>query len=137
MILSSNLLLGRRSASTFRRATGVSTRSALERTPPMTSLSHTTPTVSVPTFSRPRVWAWPVAIVLGFPIGGYIANMIVGPVDSIGAALAGGLIAGAVVGAAQWFALRRVVSWIWIAATSIGMAAGLTLGAALVGYGIG
>ena len=103
----------------------------------MTSLLRTTSTVPVPTFSRPRVWAWPVAILLGFPIGGYIANLIVGPVDSVGAALAGGLIAGAVVGAAQWLALRRLVPWIWIAATSIGMAAGLTLGAALVDYGIG
>ena len=103
----------------------------------MTSLLRTTSTVPVPTFSRPRVWAWPVAILLGFPIGGYIANLIVGPVDSVGAALAGGLIAGAVVGAAQWLALRRLVPWIWIAATSIGMAAGLALGAALVDYGIG
>jgi hypothetical protein len=41
------------------------------------------------------------------------------------------------VGAAQWLALRRLVPWIWIAATSIGMAAGLALGAALVDYGIG
>jgi hypothetical protein len=103
----------------------------------MTSLLRTTSTVPVSTFSRPRVWAWPVAILLGFPIGGYTANLIVGPVDSVGAALAGGLIAGAVVGAAQWLALRRLVPWIWIAATSIGMAAGLTLGAALVDYGIG
>jgi len=103
----------------------------------MTSPSHTTPTVSAPTFSRPRVWAWPVAILLGFPIGGYIANLVAGPVDSVGAALAGGLTAGAVIGAAQWLALRRVVPWIWIAATSLAMAAGLTLGAALVNYGIG
>ena len=57
--------------------------------------------------------------------------------DSVGAALSGGLIAGAVVGSAQWLALRRVVPWVWIAATSIGMAAGLTLGAMLVDYGIG
>jgi hypothetical protein len=69
-------------------------------------------------------------------VGGLIANLTVGAVDSVGAALAGGLIAGAVVGAAQWLALRRVVPWIWIAATSIGMAAGLSLGAALVDYGI-
>ena len=103
----------------------------------MTSVSNTTPTAPAPTISRPGVWAWPLAIILGFPIGGYIANLTVGAVDSVGAALAGGLIAGAVVGAAQWLALRRVVPWIWIAATSLGMAAGLTLGAALVDYSIG
>jgi len=57
-------------------------------------------------------------------------------VDSAGAALVGGLIAGLVIGVAEWFALRRWVSWLWIAATSIGMAAGLTAGAALVDYGI-
>jgi hypothetical protein len=87
--------------------------------------------------SRPRVWAWPLAVILGFPIGGYVANLTIGAVDSLGAALGGGLIAGAVVGAAQWLALRRLVPWIWIAVTSIGMAAGLTFGAALVDYGIG
>src|SRR5688500_18917003 len=100
----------------------------------MTSVSHTPPAAPVPTLSLPRVSAWPLAIILGFPIAGYIANLTVGAVDSVGAALAGGLIAGAVVGVAQWLALRRVVTWIWIAATSIGMAAGLTLGAAVVDY---
>jgi hypothetical protein len=42
----------------------------------MTSLSHTTPTPAEPVpfdFPRPRVWAWPIAVILGFPIGGYIA----------------------------------------------------------------
>lgn len=81
-------------------------------------------------------WAWPVAIVVGIPIGGYAANLIVGKVDSVGPALAGGLIAGAVIGAAQWWALRSLVPWTWIVATSVGMAAGLTAGAALVDYGI-
>jgi hypothetical protein len=80
-------------------------------------------------------WAWPVAILLGFPIGGYAANLIVGKIDSIGAALVGGLIAGAIIGLAQWLALRSVVPWAWVAATSVGMAAGLTAGAALVDYG--
>ena len=62
----------------------------------MTSLSHTTPTAPVPsTLRRPRVWAWPLAIILGFPVGGYVANLTVGAVDSVGTALAGGLIAGA------------------------------------------
>ena len=82
-------------------------------------------------------WAWPVAIVVGFPIGGYAANLTVGEIDSVGAALAGGVIAGSIAGAAQWLALRAFVSWIWIAATGVGMAAGLTAGAALVDYGIG
>jgi len=102
----------------------------------MASLSHRTHTPPAPTFSRPRVWAWPLAILLGFPVGGYLANVAVGAVDSVGAALAGGLIAGAVVGVAQWLALRRLVPWVWVAATSTGMAAGLTTGAALVDYGI-
>src|SRR5215207_11620036 len=88
-----------------------------------------------PTDAR-RMWLWPVAILLGFPIGGYIADVVVDGVDSVGAALAAGLIAGAIIGAAQWFALRRWVSWLWIPATSAGMALGLAAGAALVDYGI-
>jgi len=87
------------------------------------------------TSPNPRIWAWPLAALIGFPIGGEIANLIVGPVDSLGAALAGGLIAGAVIGMAQWLALRRLVPSLWIAATSIGMGAGLAVGAALVDYG--
>ena len=84
-----------------------------------------------------RLWVWPVAILVSFPIGGYLADLAVNGVDSVGAALVGGLITGAIIGAAEWFALRRWVSWLWIAATGIGMAAGLTAGAALVDYGIG
>jgi hypothetical protein len=103
----------------------------------MTSLSHTTsPAVLPATVSRSPLWVWPLAILLGFPIGGYAANIIVGKIDSVGAALLGGLIAGAIIGAAQWLALRSIVPRVWIAATSIGMAAGLTAGAALVDYGI-
>lgn len=83
-----------------------------------------------------RIWLWPVAILVGFPIGGLLADVVVDGVDSVGAALGGGLIAGALTGAAEWFALRRWVSWLWIAATSVGMAAGLAVGAALVDYGI-
>jgi hypothetical protein len=83
-----------------------------------------------------RLWLWPVAILVGFPIGGFLADLVVDGVDSIGAALGGGLIAGALIGAAEWFALRRWVSWLWIAATSLGMAVGLASGAALVDYGI-
>jgi hypothetical protein len=76
-----------------------------------------------------------VAILLGFPIGGLVADLVVDGVDSVGAALVGGLIAGAIIGAAEWFALRRWVSWLWIPATSAGMAVGLAAGAALADYG--
>jgi hypothetical protein len=102
----------------------------------MSSLHSGSPAATPEALARPPVWAWPLASLLGFPIGGLIANLIVGAVDSVGAALAGGLIAGAVVGTAQWLALRSVVPWLWIPATSLGMAAGLGVGAALVDYGI-
>jgi hypothetical protein len=103
----------------------------------MASISHTAAPVATPLpLGRPRVWAWPLAALLGFPIGGLIANLTVGAVDSVGPAIAGGLIAGAVVGAAQWFALRRFVPWLWIAATSVGMSAGLAVGAAVVDYSV-
>jgi hypothetical protein len=83
-----------------------------------------------------RLWAWPVAILIGFPIGGLLADLAVDGVDSVGAALVAGLIAAAVAGAAQWFALREWVSWLWIPATMVGMAVGLAAGSALVDYGI-
>jgi hypothetical protein len=83
-----------------------------------------------------RLWAWPVAILFGFPIAGLLADLVIDGVDSVGSALVGGLIAGAISGGAQWFALRRWVSWLWIAATSLGMAVGLAAGSALVDYGI-
>jgi hypothetical protein len=73
----------------------------------------------------------------GFPLGGYAASLIVGPVDGIAAALAGGAITGVALGAVQSWgmgpagpAARR-----WIAATSIGFTAGLGIGAAVVDYG--
>jgi len=102
--------------------------------------SHPVPVVQIPgaparAMGRLR-WAWPVAILVGFPIGGYVANILVGKIDSIGAALIGGLIAGAIAGGAQWLALRSLVPWPWLVATSVGMAAGLTAGAALVDYGV-
>ena len=83
-----------------------------------------------------RIWLWPVAILVSLPVGGGVAHLVVDGVDSVGAALVAGLIAGAIIGAAEWFALRRWVSWLWIPATIAGMAAGLAAGAALVDYGI-
>ena len=83
------------------------------------------------------LWIWPVAVLLSFPIGGYVADFAVNGVDSVGAGLAEGLIAGVIVGAAGWFALRHWVSWLWIPATCVGLGGGLAAGAALVDYGLG
>ena len=83
-----------------------------------------------------RIWLWPVAILVSLPVGGYIADAVVDGVDSMGAAFVGGLIVGAVIGAAEWFVLRHRVSPAWIPATIAGMAVGLLAGAALVDYGI-
>ena len=83
-----------------------------------------------------RMWLWPLSILIGFPIGGLLADLVVDGVDSVGAAIGAGLIAGVIVGAAEWFALRWWVSWMWIPATSAGMAVGLATGAAMVDYGI-
>ena len=82
-----------------------------------------------------RTRLWPVAALVGFPIAGFVADLVVDGVDSLAAALLAGLVAGAVVGAAEWVALRRWIAWQWIAATSVGAAAGLAAGAALVDYG--
>jgi hypothetical protein len=83
-----------------------------------------------------RLWLWPLSILIGLPIGGLVADLVVDGVDSVGAAIIAGLIAGAIIGLAEWFALRRRVSWLWIPATSVGMAVGLAAGADLVDYGI-
>ena len=61
-----------------------------------------------------RLWLWPLAVLVGFPLAGYIADLIVNGVDSVGTALAGGLVAGVIIGAAGWYVLRGRVSWLWI-----------------------
>jgi hypothetical protein len=70
-----------------------------------------------------------------FPPAGLLANETVGRVDEAAAAAAAGAISGVVIGTVQWLFLRkRGVSVAWIAGTAIGMAAGLTAGAAAVDY---
>ena len=62
---------------------------------------------------------------LAFPIGGYIAIQTIGSLDDPVSAAAGGLIAGAVIGAGQWLALRsRGIGRRWIGYTAAAMAAG-------------
>jgi hypothetical protein len=43
-----------------------------------------------------RIWLWPVSILVGFPIGGYVAAIVVDGVDSVGAAIVAGVIAGVI-----------------------------------------
>ncbi len=75
---------------------------------------------------------------VGFPLGGLLAELVVGRVDGPFAAVVGGALTGAVLGTAQWLGLRRRgVDQRWIAATALGLAAGLGGGAALVEYRTG
>jgi hypothetical protein len=74
---------------------------------------------------------------LGFPIGGFVAELIAGPVDGLGAAILAGAITGLVLGAIQaWgMASNGPPADRWIIATTAGLAVGLALGSAAVGYG--
>jgi hypothetical protein len=90
-----------------------------------------------PTWRSAARW---MATFAGFPLGGLAAKLVSGPVDSLPAALLGGLITGAVLGAAQAWGLGGTgrsgpLASRWIAATAIGLMVGLGVGAASVGYG--
>ena len=80
-------------------------------------------------------WRWAV-VALAFPIAGLIGWTVGGHVDAVGAALIGGALTGAGLGAAQWLAAKDMFGqWpIWVGASSVGYAFGLAAGAALVGY---
>ncbi len=82
-----------------------------------------------------RVLRW-MPTFLGFPAGGLAAKLIIGRVDHLGAAVAGGAITGAFIGLAQWLGMRRtgVSPERWIGATAAGLAIGLGAGASAVGY---
>ncbi len=79
-------------------------------------------------------WRW-AAVGLAFPPAGYLGWAIGGPVDAVAAALIGGALTGAALGAVQWWAadgaFGRAASW--IGASAVGYALGLTAGAALAG----
>jgi hypothetical protein len=73
---------------------------------------------------------------LAFRFAGLAARAVVGNVSDLSAAAIGGAVAGTVIGAAQ--SLPRAVPvqqrWRWVVASALGLAAGLSLGAASVGY---
>lgn len=89
--------------------------------------------------SRSRFWLTWLPTFLGFPLGGLAASLTVGPIGTPLEALAGGAIAGAIIGLAQWLALRVLYNAqpAWIAASSLGLSLGLALGVVLVGTATG
>ena len=73
---------------------------------------------------------------LAFPIGGYLAYATVGSVTDTGTAAVGGLLAGAVIGAGQWLALRGPgIDRRWAVVTAAAMTAGSALAAVATGAG--
>ena len=87
---------------------------------------------------RRSVLRWMVSFV-GFPLGGLAAIILTGPVDGLTAALGGGLVTGAFLGAAQAWALGDLGPrpMAWVAATAGGLMTGLALGVSLVDYRTG
>ena len=104
-------------------------------------MSATTVAVGKP-YTMPRmsgakiVLSWIGLALLAFPLAGYAGWGIGGHVDGVGPALIGGAITGAGIGLVQWLFLRRDLNMgpAWILATSVALATGLAIGAALVGY---
>ena len=86
-----------------------------------------------------RFWLlWALAF-LAFPIGGLLANVLVGPVTTTIRAILAGAITGAVLGLIQWLVLRgqTAIPSGWILVTGIGMAVGLGLSVGLFGSEMG
>ena len=98
---------------------------------------------------RGKDLAWWCLSFVGFPIGGLVAEAIVGPIDQVWSAFVAGAIAGAAIGAAQWFSLRQIGldastsglfvrrngALAWIGMTAAGLAIGLGVGVAIFDYG--
>lgn len=82
-----------------------------------------------------RTAGW-VGTFIGFPLSGLAASILVGPVNSGLTAIVGGLLTGAVLGAVQavGLGLRGTAILRWITATSVGLSAGLGIGASAVGF---
>ncbi len=79
-------------------------------------------------------WQW-LLVALAFPVAGLIGHLVAGRVDSVSAAILGGVVTGAGLGVAQWLLLRhRGIGIRWIPATAAGLGVGLAVGAALVSY---
>src|SRR5688572_32362916 len=109
-------------------------RPSIRGNDPADRMSHES--IDDPSERRPFPgWRW-VAVGLAFPMAGYIGWGIGGRVDAIDAALVGGALTGAGLGAVEWWAAKGALgrAAAWIGSSAVGYAFGLTAGAALVGY---
>jgi hypothetical protein len=100
-------------------------------------MSQTTTTTVPRTRPTTRTMArWMVSFA-GFPLGGYLAMLLVGPVDSTARAIAGGLVTGAVLGAIQSWGMRADLrqAMAWVVTTAVGLSVGLAVGATVVDFG--
>ena len=104
----------------------------------MSSLTATAAPITHPLSTRRILLRWMLSF-LGFPLGGLVAWLLIGPVVDATSAVTGGFLTGAVLGAVQGWALhadrRQLITW--TLATAGGMAVGLTAGASAAGYGTG
>jgi hypothetical protein len=100
---------------------------------------HTVTDSDAPSTGGWRFFLWWMLAFLGFPLGGFLALVVVGSVEGVVTGALGGALAGAVIGAAQWLVLRRYmrVGPEWILATALGVAIGDAVGALLTGAGTG
>jgi len=81
---------------------------------------------------------WTVSTFLALPIAGYLGTAVVGRVDNVISALAGGATVGAIVGLAQALGSgRRLNAPTWILATAIGLSVGTVLGTLAVDFRTG
>jgi hypothetical protein len=101
----------------------------------MTALSTTRSSPAQRTGTVSLVLRWMVTFA-GFPLGGVAARLIAGPIDDTLAACVGGLVSGAVLGAAQSWGFGRLRPPVgrWITATSLGLMVGLGVGATAVDF---
>lgn len=74
-------------------------------------------------------WKRWIPTFLAFPISGLLVIETIGSIGSVATAAAGGLVAGLIIGTAQWFALKPTgLSPLWIVGTSAGMLIGSAIG---------
>lgn len=74
-----------------------------------------------------------LATIVSYPLGGLLAVQFASVTSGPAWAALAGILAGAVIGLAQWLALRPRVSAWWIAATAAGLSVGAAAGSAVIG----